>query len=110
MDDVLLLGHSKWQIRMKLATLIVAISVLISEPDTMVRQCPLAMYKLEELVIGPVQTLLGLVINTYQLTVSIPSNYVNKVLLLLDNTWHCGRKQFTVSKAQKLTEKLGHLA
>ncbi len=107
--DVLLLGHSKWQIRMKLATLIVAIFVVMAEPDTTVRQCPLAMYKWEELVIGPVQTMLGLVIDTYQLTVTIPSNYVNKVLLLLNNTWHCGRKRFTVSKAQKLTEKLGHL-
>jgi hypothetical protein len=54
--------------------------------------------------------MLGLVIDTYQLTVGIPSNYVNKVLLLLNNTWHCGRKQFMVSKAKKLTGKLGHLA
>jgi hypothetical protein len=53
--------------------------------------------------------MLGLVINTYQLTVGIPSNYVNEVLLLLNNTWHCGRKQFMVFKAQKLTGKLGHL-
>ena len=30
--------------------------------------------------------------------------------MLLNNTWHCGRKQCTVSKAQKLTGKLGHLA
>jgi hypothetical protein len=68
------------------------------------------MDKWEELVIGPVQTMLGLVIDAYQLTVGIPTNYVNKVLLPLNNTWHCGRKQFTVTKAQKLTGKLGHLA
>jgi hypothetical protein len=110
-DDALLLVHSKWQILMKLAALIMAISVVIGEPDTMVRQCPLAMDEWEELVIGPVQTMLGLVIDTYQLTVSIPSNHVNRVLLLLNNTWHyCGRKQFTVSEAQILTGKLGHLA
>jgi hypothetical protein len=35
---------------------------------------------------------------------------MNKVLLLLNNIWHCGSKQFTVSKAQKLTGKLGYLA
>ncbi len=100
----------KWQILIKLAALIRAIFVVMGEPDTMVRQCPLAsMDKWEELVIRPVQTMLGLVIDTYQLTVGIPSNYVNKVLLLLSNTWHCGKKQFTVSKAQKLTGKLGHL-
>jgi hypothetical protein len=68
------------------------------------------MNKWEELVVGPVQTMLGLVINTYQLTVGILSNYMNEVLLLVNNTWHCGRKQFTVSKAQQLTRNLGNLA
>jgi hypothetical protein len=53
--------------------------------------------------------MLSLVIDTYQLTDGILSNYVNKVLLLLNNMWHYGQKQFMVSKAQKLTEKLGHL-
>ena len=60
-DNALLLGHSKWQIMMKLATLIEAIFVVIGEPDTTIRHCPLAMDKWEELVIGPVQTMLGLV-------------------------------------------------
>jgi hypothetical protein len=109
-DHALLLGHSKWQIRMKLAAPIKAIFIVMGEPDTTVRQCPLAMDKWEELVVGPVQTMLGLAINAYQLRVSISSNHVNEVLLLLNNTWHCGRKQFTESKAQKLTGKLGHLA
>jgi hypothetical protein len=109
MDDALLLGHSKWQIMMKLATLIKAIFIIMGEPDTVSRQCPLAMDKWEELVVGSVQTMLGLVIDAYQLTVSIPSNYVNKVILLLNNKWHYGQKQFTVYKAKKLTGKLGHL-
>jgi hypothetical protein len=68
------------------------------------------MDKWKELVVGTVQTMLGLVIDTFQLTVGIPSNYVNKVLLILNITWHCGQKQFTVSKAQKLTGRLAHLA
>jgi hypothetical protein len=108
-DDALLLGQTKWQIMMKLANLFKAIFVVMGELDTTVRQCPLAMEKWEELVVGPVQTMLGLVIETYQLTVGILSNYMNKVLLLLNNTWYCGRKQFTVTEAQKLTGKLGHL-
>jgi hypothetical protein len=91
-DDALLLGHSKWQIRMKLAALIKAIFFVMGEPDTTVRQCPLAMDKWEELVIRLVKTMLGLVIDTYRRTVSIISNYGNKVLSLLNNTWHCGRK------------------
>jgi hypothetical protein len=38
-DDMLLLGHSKWQILMKLAALIKSIFVVMGEPDTTVRQC-----------------------------------------------------------------------
>jgi hypothetical protein len=86
MDYALLLGHSKWQIMMKLAALIKATFVGMGEPDTTIRQCPLAMDKWEELVVGPVHTMLGLVIDIYQLTLGIPSKYVSKVLLLLNNT------------------------
>jgi hypothetical protein len=53
----------------------------------------LAMDKWEELIAGPVQMMLGLVINTNKLTVDIPDNYVHEVLLLLKNTWHPGRSQ-----------------
>jgi hypothetical protein len=76
---------------MKLAALIETIFVVMGEPDKTVRQCPLAMNKWEELIVGPVQTMLGLVINTYKLTVGIPDTYMHKVLLLLNNTWHPGR-------------------
>jgi hypothetical protein len=44
-DDALLFGHSKLQILMKLAALTEAIFVVMGEPDTTVRQCPLAMDK-----------------------------------------------------------------
>ncbi len=82
----------------------------MDKSDTTVRQYPLAMDKWEELIIGLVQTMLGLVVNIYTLTVGIPDTYVRKVLLLLNNTWHPDRKQFMVSEAQKITGKLGHLA
>jgi hypothetical protein len=36
--------------------------------------------------------MLGLIISTYKLTVSISDTYVHKVLLLLSNTWHSGRR------------------
>jgi hypothetical protein len=63
-DDALLLGHSKLQILIKLAMLIEAVFVVMGKPDTTVRQCPIAMDKWDELFVGPVQTMLGLVINT----------------------------------------------
>jgi hypothetical protein len=87
-DDALLLRHSKLQILMKSTALIEAIFVVMGKPDTTVRECPLAMDKCEELIIGPAQMMLGLVINTYKLTVGIPDTYVHKVLLLFNNNWH----------------------
>ncbi len=44
-EDVLVLGHSKSHIEMKLAVLIKAIFVVMIKPNTTVRQCPLAMDK-----------------------------------------------------------------
>jgi hypothetical protein len=72
----------------------------MDEPDKTVKQCPIAMDKWEELIVGPVQAVLGLIINTYKLTFSIPDNYVHEVLLLLNNFWHPVRKQLTVLEAK----------
>ncbi len=54
-----------------LATLIEAIFVIMGKPDTTVHQCPLAMDKWLELVNAPKQRMLGLIIDTNYLTVSI---------------------------------------
>ncbi len=62
-----------------------------------------------QLVVRPVQTMIGLVIDTNKLTVAIPPHYVAEVGELLETTWHVGRKSFTVNESQKLSGKLGHL-
>ncbi len=54
--------------------------------------------------------MLGLVIDTNRMTVSVPDDYIQSVRLLIDSTWHTHRKLFTVKEAQELTGKLGHLA
>jgi hypothetical protein len=74
--------------KMVLAATIEAIVVVMGEPDVMVRQCPLAMDKWLELVLGPKQTMLGLIIDTKRLTVAIPPKYLHEVLKLLNSTWH----------------------
>jgi hypothetical protein len=71
-----------------LAVTIEAIFVVMGKPDVTVRQCPLAMDKWMELVIGPKQTMLGLIIDTNRLTVAIPAKYLQEVLDLLNSTWH----------------------
>ena len=95
---------------MALAALIEAIFVVMGEPDTAIRQCPLAQDKWVEMIVGPVQTMLGLILDTNRLTAAIPSSNVNNVRAIINATWHKNRQSFIVSEAQQLTGKLGHLA
>ena len=77
---------------MVLAALIEAIFVVMGEPDTALRQCPLAMdNKWLELVVGPILIMLGLIIDTNKLTVAIPEKYVPELCDLIDTTWHVNR-------------------
>jgi hypothetical protein len=57
-DDALMLALDVDHMKMVLAATIEAIFVVMGEPDVAVRQCPLAMDKWLELVIGPKQTML----------------------------------------------------
>jgi hypothetical protein len=100
-DDALMLAldinHIKMvHMKMVLAAMIEAIFVFIGEPDVKVRQCSLAMDKRLELVIGPMQTMLGLIIDTNSFTVTIPAKYLQEVLDLLNSTWH-----LVISRCQK---------
>jgi hypothetical protein len=108
-DNALMLALDVDHMKMVLAATIKAIFVVIGEPDVAVRQCPLAMRKWLELVISPKQTMLGLIIDTNRLTVTIPPKYLQELLELLNSTWHPNRRRFKVSEAQKLT-KLARLA
>jgi hypothetical protein len=96
--------------KMVLAATIEAIIIDMGKPNVAIRQCPLAEDKLLELVMGPKQTMLGLIINTNRLTVAIPPQYLQEVLVLLNSTWHPNQHCFKVSEAQKLTGKLARLA
>jgi hypothetical protein len=106
-----MLALSRCLMEIVLAALIEAIFVSMGKPDTTVRQCPLAMDKWLELVVAPKQRrMLGLIIDTNNLTVGILPDYVAEVLDLINTTWHSHRYHFTIREAQKLTGKLGHLA
>ena len=71
-----------------LAALIEAVFAVMGAPDTSVFQCSLAMDKWEKLHIAPIQTMLGLVIDTNRMTVSVPDDYIQSVRLLIYSTWH----------------------
>jgi hypothetical protein len=87
-DNALMLALNADHMKMVLAATIEAIFIVMGKPYIKVRQCPLAMDKWLELVIGPKQTMLGLVIDTNRPTVAIPPKYLQEVLKLLNSTWH----------------------
>ncbi len=97
-NDALMMALNVGHMKMVLASTIKAIFVIMGKPDVMVRQCPLAMDKWIELVIGPKQTMLGLIIDTNRLTLSILPNTSNSFLnylILLDTLTN------VISKCQK---------
>jgi hypothetical protein len=108
-NNALTLATSKETIEQVLAALIEAILVIMGTPDTSVCQCSLAMDKWKKLHITPIQTMLGLVINTNRMIVSVPDHYIQGVCLLINSTWHTHCQRFMVKEAQELTGKLGHL-
>ena len=109
-DDALMAAISRERMRQTLAAIIEAIFVVMGDEDVSLRQCPLAMDKWEALVVGPRQTVLGLIVDTRTLSISMPLEYIQEVRHLLDSTWHIHRKRFTVGEAQQLTGKLARMA
>ncbi len=65
-DDALLLGLSRRQMELRLATLIEAIFAIMGTPDTTVRQCPLALDKWLEFIVASRQRMLGLIVKSWR--------------------------------------------
>ena len=62
--DAIMLSPNADHMKMVLAAMKESIFVVMGEPEEELRQCPLAMDKWRDLVIGPWQTVLGLIIDT----------------------------------------------
>jgi hypothetical protein len=99
-NDALMLALNVDHMKMVLAAMIEALFLVMGKLDVTVKQCPLAMDKWIELVISPRQTMLGLIIDTNRLTITIPAKYLQEVLGLLNSTWHPNQHCFKVSEAQ----------
>lgn len=109
-DDALMAAPGKEAMEKILAAVIEAIFSVMGPPDTAIRQCPLAMDKWQDMVVGTSNVALGLVFNSRRLSLGITPKYRAAALDLLDKTWHPGRRRFTVNEAQKLLGKLARLA
>ncbi len=73
------------------------------------RQCPLSIKKWNKLVVGPVQTVLGLTVDTNRMKVSIMPKYCQQVADLHTNNWPDTRRIFKVQDIQKLVGKIARL-
>ena len=63
-DDILTAAARRENMTKILAAIIEAIFTVCGTPDTAVRQCPLSLEKWHELIVGPRQIVLGLVMDT----------------------------------------------
>jgi len=86
-DDILASAVNKQNILRLLAAIIEAIFTVCDRPNVELRQCPLSLEKWKELVVGLIQTVLGLTVNTNRLTVGITPEYRGQVKELLDSKW-----------------------
>ncbi len=91
-----------------LPAIIEAIFLVCGIPDTSVHQCPLSLEKWDELMVGPRQIVLGLVVDTNSMTVGITPEYIQQVRDILNN-WDSNACTFRVNDMQKLVGKLARL-
>ena len=108
-DDILGSAVGKLNILRLLAATIEAIFVVCGRVNIEVRQCSLSIEKWEQLVIGPIQTVLGLTVDTNKLTVAITQEYRDQVRELLTLHWPISCRIFKVADIQKLVGKLARL-
>ena len=69
--------------QMALAVVIEAMFVVLGEPDTKNRHCPLAMDKWAELIVDEGQMGLSLIFNTRKMSVAITRKYLNDPLIMM---------------------------
>ena len=83
-DDILASAVNKQNTLRLRATIIEAMFTVCGRINIKVRQCPLSLEKWEELVVGSVQTVLGLTVGTNRLTVGI----IAKIKSKSETCWH----------------------
>jgi hypothetical protein len=108
-DDILASAVGRQNTLQLHAAIIEAIFTVCARTMIEHHQCPLSIDKWEELVIGPIQIILGLTIDTNRMIVEITPEYFQQVLDLLTDTWPDTRRIFKVEDIQKLFEKIGLL-
>jgi hypothetical protein len=104
-DDILAAAAFRDDMLRFLAAIIGAIFLVCGTPNIAVRQCPLSLEKWYNLIVGPRQIILGLVVDTNRMTVGIADEYIDRVQELLQ-LWNPDQRFFKVNDMQKLVGKL----
>ena len=64
-----------------------AIFILLGESDLTRRQDPISWDKLLDMMVAPVNRVLGLTLNSRLLTVGVPPDFLAEVITILQTTW-----------------------
>jgi hypothetical protein len=98
----------EWILKL-LAAIIESIFVVCGQPQTDVWQCPLSLEKWNELIVGPCQIILGLVINMNEMAVRILDEYLDEVWTLINIKWNPKKRFLHVNEMKKQVGKLARL-
>lgn len=98
-----------YKMSLALMCLLHAIFTVCGQPEEHLRQCPLALDKWEGMVVSYKAILLGLVINSRDMTVSMTKEYVAELHKILNKTWHGARKTFHLNELEILLGKFAQL-
>jgi hypothetical protein len=109
-DDMYAEVFDKARIERCVAAGIEAIFIILGESEPDKRQDPISWDKLLEMIIHFVNQLLGQIINTREMTVETPPEYVEKVVKLLSSTWNHKRCSFKLKEAETLAGQLAHIS
>ena len=85
-----------------------ALFLLLGYPCEL-RRSPLSMDKFYQAQCSWEKEQLGLIINTRTMTISLPQAKVDRLLTLLESTWHQHRKTFTLMEGTVLLGFLEHV-
>jgi hypothetical protein len=99
----------EWILKL-LAAILESIFLVCGWLQTDVWQCPFSLEIWNELIVGPCQIILGLVIDLNEMTVRILDEYLNEVRTLINMKWNPKKRFFHVKEVQKLVGKLAHLS
>lgn len=98
------------RIKRAVAASIEAVFLLLGDSELDRRQDPVSFDKLLEMFVAPANRILGHIIDTRRMTVSIPDEFTKEVSHLLRTTWGPHRFRFFINEAEELAGKLGHVA